>query len=257
MKKSLAKKVFLAASESPYAQKAAEELSERYDFAPLKEAEVIVVAGGDGFMLDALHKLWRPEVKFYGMNLGTVGFLLNPVSYDDLDEKILLSEPAELTPLECVATDKEGQEFTHYAFNDVSVLRKNTQSAHLQILTDGSMRIEKLIGDGVIVATPAGSSAYNASAGGPVLPLTSGILAMTPICTSSHKHWRGALLNATMNIEVVNLDPDKRPVVADIDSKRIEDTVSIRITSDPSKAATLLFDPGHELEERIQGLQFA
>lgn len=257
MKKELGKKVALIASSSTYAQKAEEQLRELYAFRPISEAEVLVVLGGDGFMLETLHNHVKSTCTIYGMNLGTVGFLLNPVSYDNLDEKIMSAEATDLHPLIMSAWQDESKApIRKVAFNDVSILRASTQSAHLEIKVDGVPRIEHLVGDGVLVSTSAGSGAYNASAGGPIIPLGTDILALTPITSSSHRHWRGALLVSSSVIEVAVLDPEKRPVTVDADSARVPAVTRIKIERDPTSYARLLFDPGHALEERIMALQF-
>lgn len=257
MKRELGKRVALVASETTYAQKAEAQLRAAYNFSGINEAEVLVVLGGDGFMLETLHGYVDSSFDIYGMNLGTVGFLLNPVSYENLDQKIMSAEATDLHPLLLSAwRDENEPPVQKVAFNDVSVLRSSTQSAHLEVKVDGVSRIERLVGDGVLVSTSAGSGAYNASAGGPIIPLGTDILALTPITSSSHRNWRGALLDSSSVIEISVLDAAKRPVTVDADSSRVSNVRRIKVERDQNSYSRLLFDPGHALEERIMALQF-
>lgn len=253
----LSRPTALVASLSPRAQEAKAKFETLYEFSPLEEAEVLIVLGGDGFMLETLHSDVIKGKEIYGMNLGTVGFLLNPLNFEDLDAQINAAEITLLNPLRVKTEMADGTTVEALAFNDVSVLRSGTQSAHLEITVDGFKRVEHLVGDGALVATAAGSSAYNASAGGPIIPLGSEILALTPICTSSHRQWKGALLDGASVVEIRNIDPVKRPVVVDADSARFENIKQVTVSKEVSSAARLLFKQGHALEDRLMALQFS
>ncbi len=244
------------ASDSRRAQAALAELSERYDFVAPDECDVIVALGGDGFLLHTMHKhiaLYRP---IFGMNRGTVGFLMNAYRADGLGARLAAAAPIWIRPLELVATTADGVTSRAIAFNEVAVIRHSGQSAHMRISIDGVERIATFVGDGVIVATAAGSTAYNLSAHGPIIPLGSNLLAVTPVSPFRPRRWRGALLPHTAHITFENLDPQKRPVAATADFHQLFHVVSMAVQQDTSTEVQLLFDPDHSLEDRIIAEQF-
>lgn len=232
-------------------------LCERYEFVPEDKAELIVVLGGDGFMLHTLHKYLDVGVPVFGMNCGTIGFLMNEFRSDDLEQRLDATKEVSLHPLQMTAVMKDGSSESAIAFNEVSMIRKTGQTANLRILVDGIERVSKLVGDGVLVATPAGSTAYNFSAHGPIVPLDANLLALTPICAFRPRRWRGALLPHTAEVECINLDPENRPISVSPDFYEFENVVSVKIRQDNSREFKLLFDPDHPLEERIIAEQFA
>lgn len=250
-------KIAFVASPVPTAQKALKALSERHgDVAPAK-ADVIVALGGDGFMLETLHAMQDIDVPVYGMNRGTVGFLMNAYSEDDLRDRLDAAEEEIINPLAMTALTADGQMHAGLAINEVSLLRAGPQAAKLRITVDGKVRMPELVCDGALVATPAGSTAYNYSAHGPILPIGSDVLALTAMSAFRPRRWRGALLpmNAVVRFDV--LDAEKRPVMADSDGSSVKNVVSVEIRSEPAIAHRILFDPGHGLEERLIREQFA
>lgn len=253
----LPSRIAFTASESPLAQEARDRLAARYGDAPLDAAEVVVALGGDGFMLQTLHLTEGTATPVYGMNRGTVGFLMNTYAEDDLPARLADAEEAILNPLAMTATTVTGTTHKALAINEVSLLRAGPQAAKLRISVDGRLRLEELVCDGVLVATPAGSTAYNYSAFGPVLPIGSGVLALTAIAPYRPRRWRGALLPQTAEVLVEVMDPVKRPVMADADSRSVRNVASVAIHSDPAIRHRILFDPGHGLEERLLQEQFA
>lgn len=249
-------RIALVASHGPEAQAELEALKKRYgDLAP-EEADVIVALGGDGFMLRTLHRNLALGIPVYGMKLGTIGFLLNQFHHDDLEQRIARAQPTVMRPLIMLAHSESGTSVEALAFNEVSLLRQTKQAAHIRVLLNGVERIAELMCDGVLVATPAGSTAYNLSAHGPILPIGSNMLAMTPISPFRPRRWRGAVLPATTEITFEVLDPYKRPVSATADSTEVRDVVEVRIRESSEHTTTLLFDPEHNLEERILNEQF-
>ncbi len=249
-------RIAFTASDAPLAEEARERLVARYGDVPLDRAEVVVALGGDGFMLQTLHATERMEVPVYGMNRGTVGFLMNAYAEEDLPARLAAAEEAILNPLAMTATTLTGERHEALAINEVSLLRAGPQAARLRISVDGKVRLEELVCDGVLVATPAGSTAYNYSAHGPVLPIGSGVLALTAIAPFRPRRWRGALLPRTASVLVEVADPVKRPVMADADSRSVRDVASVAIRSEPAVRHRILFDPGHGLEERLLQEQF-
>ncbi|UHQ19109.1 NAD kinase [Lysobacter sp. KIS68-7] len=226
-----------------------------------QEADVLVALGGDGFMLQTLHRHGGLGKPVFGMKLGTVGFLMNhhrddPASFDSIFARIAAAEPAVLRPLEMVAQTESGASVGSLAYNEVSLLRQTRQAAHLAIELNGKPRLDELICDGVLVATPAGSTAYNYSAHGPILPLGSRIIALTPLAPFRPRRWRGALLRADTEVRVRVLDPYKRPVSVTADSHEVRDVVEVTIRESSERTVTLLFDPEHNLEERMLSEQF-
>ena len=251
------KKIAFVGSGSPKAVEAMETLTKRYPNVSVDEAEVVVALGGDGFVLHCLHESMGKDVPIFGMNRGSVGFLMNEYSEDDLPGRIEQAERVQFVPLRLRAEGINGEVSEALAINEVSLLRETRQASKIRILVDGVERMPEMICDGVLVATPAGSTAYNLSAHGPIVPLGSGVLALTPISAFRPRRWRGALLphNATVRFEI--LEPAKRPVSAVADGTEIRDVAHVEVSEDPSLAVTILFDQEHGLEERILKEQFA
>ncbi len=246
---------FLAAPTSE-AQAAHEALLAAHGDTPPAEADVIVALGGDGFMLQTLHRHGALGKPVYGMKLGTVGFLMNHQRIESLVERIHAAEPAVLRPLEMIVQSESGATVGSLAYNEVSLLRQTRQAAHIRIDLNGQTRLEELICDGVLVATPAGSTAYNFSAHGPILPLGANVMALTPIAAFRPRRWRGAVLKADTEVRFTVLDPLKRPVSATADSHEVRDAVEVTIRESRDRTVTLLFDPEHNLEERMLAEQF-
>lgn len=254
MKKSPA--LAFVASEAPIAQAARRTLADRYGDVPPQEADVIVALGGDGFMLHTLHATQHLAAPVYGMNRGTVGFLMNEYAPHGLRQRLAQAEEARINPLAMKATRADGSVHEALAINEVSLLRAGPQAAKLRLSIDGKLRLSELVCDGALVATPAGSTAYNYSAHGPILPIGSDVLAITAVAAFRPRRWRGALVpkSAVVAFEVV--EPEKRPVMADADSRSVSEVVHVEIRSEPSVVHRLLFDPGHGLEERLIQEQF-
>ena len=249
----------LVASGAEAAQAAEGLLRARYPFVPLEEAEMIVALGGDGYMLHTLHEmLARQRVcPVFGMNRGTVGFLMNDWRLDGLVERLAHARAFSVAPLAMTATTVTGEEVRHNAINEVSLLRETRQTAWIEVSVNGRVVLPELICDGVLVASPAGSTAYNLSAWGPILPLNSRLVALTPISPFRPRRWRGALIPDELKIGFRVLDPVKRPVSAVADQREVRDVSEIEVCVDRSEALTLLFDPEHALDERIAMEQFA
>jgi NAD+ kinase len=249
----------LTASHRELAQSAEAILCDRYRFAEADAAERLVALGGDGFMLHVLHGMLEagdPRPVF-GMNRGTVGFLMNEWRLDRLPERIAAAKAVRVAPLEMRATTVSGETFTHAAINEVSLLRETRQTAKIEVLVDGRVALAELVCDGVLVSTPAGSSAYNLSAGGPILPLAAKMLALTPISPFRPRRWSGAILPDDTAICLRVLDPENRPVSAVADQTEVRDVARVEIRLDRERSLTLLFDPEHALDERIAMEQFA
>lgn len=219
-------------------------------------AEVLVPLGGDGFLLQTLHRHGAPGLPVYGMKFGKVGFLMNPFCPDGLLARLEKARADVLRPLEMQATTVTGRQVESLAYNEVSLLRQAHQAAQLRISVDGRKKLAELICDGVLVATPAGSTAYNYSAHGPILPLGSGVVALTPIAAFRPRRWRGAILRADAWVGIEVLDPAKRPVSATADSHEVRDVIEVQIRESRQHTVTLLFDPEHDLAERILNEQF-
>jgi NAD+ kinase len=249
-------RIALLASPTEDAQAALAALAARHGQHAPDDADVLVALGGDGFMLQTLHRHGDMHKPVYGMKLGSVGFLMNHYREDGLLERIAAAEPAVLHPLEMLAQTESGASVGSLAYNEVSLLRQTRQAAHLAIDLNGKPRLDELICDGVMVATAAGSTAYNFSAHGPILPLGSQLIAMTPISPFRPRRWRGAIIPAVTDIKLDILDPYKRPVSATADSNEVRDVVEVRIRESRDQTMTLLFDPEHALEERILNEQF-
>ncbi len=249
-------KIAFTASRAEVAQSALRALGARYGDVPADAADIIVALGGDGFMLQTLHDTQALGAPVYGMNRGTIGFLMNEYAEDNLAERLSAAEEAVINPLVMLATHADGHISKALALNEVALLREGPQAAKLRISVDGRVRMEELVCDGALVATPAGSTAYNYSAHGPILPIGADVLALTAMAAFRPRRWRGALLPKTATVRFDVLEAEKRPVMADADGNSYRDVVTVEITSDPLIAHRILFDPGHGLEERLISEQF-
>ena len=242
------------ASDRPEAQAACARLKALYG--AVANPDVVVALGGDGFLLQTVHKYLKDGMPIFGMNRGSVGFLLNDFSEESLIDRIIKSESTLISPLSMTATGRDGIEHRALAFNEVSLLRQSHQGAKLRILIDGKIRLDELICDGALVATPAGSTAYNLSAHGPIIPLTAKALALTPISAFRPRRWRGAILPHTARVRFEALEVDKRPIGAAADTFDVRDVVSVDIAEAEDLKATLLFDAGKGYDERVLAEQF-
>lgn len=252
-------KFAILSSQRDIAREGKEALVKRYGNHDAADADAIIALGGDGFMLETFRRympLLRRGLPIYGMNCGTIGFLMNAYSEDDLPARLAAAKAATLHPLR-MSTLARGGQFEELAFNEVSLFRQTRQAAHIKITIDGRERLERLISDGVLVSTPAGSTAYNLSAHGPVIPLGADILALTPISAFRPRRWRGALLKSDAVVKFENLDTRKRPLSAVADSQEIRDVKSVTVSQDLSVAITLLYDENQSLDEKILHEQFA
>lgn len=251
-------KLALLASPTGPAQNAARLLRKRFAWVPLQEADILVALGGDGFMLQTLHDMLDRGQDFpvFGMNRGTVGFLMNDWRADTLVERIAQAKPFAVTPLAMTATTLSGETVSHPAINEVSLLRETRQTAKIEVSVDVRVAIPELVCDGVLVATPAGSTAYNLSAKGPILPLASSLVALTPISPFRPRRWGGAILPDSTRIDLRVLNPEHRPVSAVADQIEVRNVAHVSVSIDRDRALTLLFDPGHALDERIAMEQF-
>jgi NAD+ kinase len=249
-------KIAFVASAHEDAEAARRELSARYGHVAPEQADIVVALGGDGMMLQTLHERRDSGVPIYGMNRGSVGFLMNDYGIDGLKERLAGAERVVIHPLVMDATGINGKTLSARAFNEVSLLRQSYQAAKLQISVDGKVRLQELISDGVLVATPVGSTAYNLSAHGPILPLNAPLLALTPLSPFRPRRWRGALLPDRAVIQVDVLEADKRPVSAVADHFEVRSVARVAIRMDMASSIVMLFDPGHSLDERILAEQF-
>jgi NAD+ kinase len=253
-------KIACVADESPKAQAALKELRKHYEIVEITKrrmgAQVIVVLGGDGFMLQTLHMHMKMKLPFYGINCGTVGFLMNQYELKDLHERIGRARASTLYPLHMYARRTTGKVMQALAFNEVSLFRQSRQAAKVRVSIDHVVRLKELICDGVLVSTPAGSTAYNFSAGGPIIPLGANVIALTPLVPFRPRRWRGALLSHHSSVGFTILEPGKRPVNAVADFTEIQDVTEVVISEQRKSGVTLLFDPEHNLEERIIKEQF-
>ena len=249
-------KLAFFASDTKDAQEALKKLEAKHGNVDINDADIAVVLGGDGTMLETLHKIHKLKIPVYGMNCGSVGFLLNPFDPEDLMVKLKDAHKVEIYPLSMTATDHQGKNYEAMAFNEVSLLRETRQAAKLKISIDNVERIEELVCDGILLATPAGSTAYNLSAHGPIIPLSGNVLALTPISAFRPRRWRGALLPCNVEVKIDIINNEKRPVSATADSTEIRNICSVTIKQADSHGCTLLFDPDHNLEERILKEQF-
>lgn len=249
-------KIAFVASAHQEAQNARASLIKKYGDEDMASADAVVALGGDGFMLQTLHKLRDTGKPIYGMHRGSVGFLMNDFSLDGLRERLKQSQRTVIHPLVMEVIDAASRKYTAPAINEVSVFRQSYQAAKLRISVDGKVRMDELICDGVLVATPAGSSAYNLSAHGPILPLNSPLLALTPISPFRPRRWRGALLPDKATIEFEVLEADKRPVNAVADHFEVRTAIKVSARMDMASSMVMLFDAGHNLDERILREQF-
>jgi NAD+ kinase len=249
-------RIAFVASPIPEAQQALAGLARRYGNRDPAEADVVVALGGDGLMLQTLHRFMNSGKPIYGMHRGTVGFLMNDFAEEDLSERLAAAQVTVIHPLLMCARDAADRVHEYHAINEVSLFRQTYQAARLRILIDGQERLAELVADGVLVATPAGSTAYNLSAQGPIIPINASLLALTPISPFRPRRWHGALLPDTARVTVEVLEADKRPVAAVADHDEVRSVRSVDIGMDRSIAMNMLFDPGHSLDERILREQF-
>jgi NAD+ kinase len=248
--------IAFVASHTPEAREAYGRLEKRYGNADPAKADVIVALGGDGLMLQTLHKFMNSGKPIYGMHRGTVGFLMNEFVEESLTERLSNAHITVIHPLVMQARDAQGRTHEHRAINEVSLFRQSAQAAHLRIMIDGQERLSELISDGVLVATPAGSTAYNLSAQGPIIPINAPLLALTAISPFRPRRWRGALLPNKAKVTIEVMDAEKRPVAAVADHEEVRSVRSVDIAMDHTISINMLFDPGHNLDERILREQF-
>jgi NAD+ kinase len=249
-------RIAFVASQSPDAQEALVALTRAHGNHATETADVIVALGGDGLMLQTLHAHMRSGTPIYGMHRGTVGFLMNEYSIDNLRTRLDAARTTLINPLLMRATDKHDKVYVHHAINEVHLFRQTHQAARLRILVDGSERMAELIADGALVSTPAGSTAYNFSVQGPIIPINAALLALTPISPFRPRRWRGALLPNSAVVVFEVLESEKRPVAAVADHEEARHVMRVEVVTDRSIAIKMLFDPGHSLEERILREQF-
>lgn len=249
-------KLAYLSSNTPEALKVRQTLETLYPPVPMNEAEVLVALGGDGFMLETMHSNLDARRPIYGIHCGSVGFLMNDFSPENLPTRLQNANSTPLYPLEMIATKRDGQTIQALAFNEVSLLRETRQAAKIQVTIDDVVRLKELICDGILVSTPAGSTAYNLSAHGPIIPLGAPVLALTPISAFRPRRWKGALLPEAATITFTIHDPQKRPVSAVADFTEIRDVVSVSVCQTKEHSVTVLFDHDHNLEERILREQF-
>ena len=250
------KKIGFVSSNKPEAIKALKSLKKLYENVPPNEADVIVALGGDGTVLKSLHDFLKNETPIYGMNRGFVGFLMNQFAEKNLLKRLSEAIPYKLYPLIIKSYDKKGNIQNGLAFNDVSMIRNSPRIAKIKVQVNNKIRIKEFLGDGCLISTPAGSSAYNLSLRGPVIPVGAQVLALTPISPYRPRRWRGALLNNDVKITLHSLDHESRPVRAEADFMEFDNLVKLEIKLDKTKFMNLLFDPGHDMEERIITEQF-
>ncbi len=253
----MSRRLHFTASDRPEAQEACEALAARYGQTPAAGADVVVALGGDGFMLEVLHRHLEHRTPIYGMNFGSVGFLMNEYAEEGLEARVAGAERAMIHPLVMSVIDARRRQHRALAINEVSLLRETRQTAKLRVSIDGTVRMPELICDGLLLATPAGSTAYNLSAYGPIIPLNGQVLALTPISAFRPRRWRGALLPHTARVTIEVLEAEKRPVSAVADNFEVRDVVEVHIAEDRSTAMCMLFDAGRSLEERVLAEQFS
>lgn len=252
-----AEHIAIVSAKTSHARAARDALEAIYPAKSPSDADVIVALGGDGFMLQTIHRFISHGKPIFGMNLGSVGFMMNPYSTEDLLGEIRRAEVARLNPLRMIAHLESGGRVELHAMNEVSMLRQTRQTAKLRIHVDGVTRLDEMLCDGVLVATPAGSTAYNLSAHGPILPLDAGVLALTPISVFRPRRWRGALIPRTAKVRIEVLDAEKRPVSAVADSMEVREVVEVEIQEDRDIEVEVLFQAGHSLSERNLAEQFS
>ena len=249
-------RIAFEAAPTPIALEARARLVARYGDCAFGHAEVVVALGGDGFMLETIHRVLTRNIPVYGMNRGSVGFLMNSYSEDDLPDRLERAQAAELHPLRMSAVTVTGSVEEALAFNEVSLLRQLRQASKIRVTIDGRVRLQELSCDGVLISTPAGSTAYNLSAHGPIIPLAATLLPLTPISSFRPRRWRGALLPSTAEVLFEVLENDKRPTAAVADFTEVRDVVSVAVSEDRTLTVTVLFDPDQGLSERIITEQF-
>lgn len=244
------------AAETPEAQTIYQKLIKTYGQVDPMQADVLVVISGDGLMLQSLHRYQHLNLPVYGVNCGSVGFLMNALHTENLQERLSQANPTRIYPLKMVATTADGHHHEAYALNEVSLFRESSQAAKIQIQVDGVVRVDELVCDGVMVATAAGSTAYNMSVHGPIIPVGANLLALTPISAFRPRRWRGALLPDRAQVTFRVLEPVKRPVSVAADQQQVQHVTEIHVAQDSKKPYTLLFDQDHNLEDRILREQF-
>jgi NAD+ kinase len=249
-------RIAFVASPAPEARKALKQLVKLYGNVPPSKADVVVALGGDGLMLRTLRQAMKAGRPIYGMHRGTVGFLMNDYREKGLRERLRAAQTTLIHPLVMRARDTKGKLHEHYAINEVSLFRQTYQVARLAIFVDGKERLPELMADGVLIATPAGSTAYNLSAQGPIIPINAPMLAVTPISPFRPRRWRGALLPDAARVTIQVIDHERRPVAAVADHAEVRSVREVDICMDHSISMQMLFDPGHSLEERILSEQF-
>jgi NAD+ kinase len=249
-------RIAFAASATALAAEARDRLVALYGECPVEQASVVVALGGDGFMLETIHRVLTLRIPVYGMNCGSVGFLMNTFSEDDLPGRLARAQEAVLYPLRMHTVSADGSEDDALAFNEVSLLRELRQTSKIRVTVDGRVRLAELMCDGILISTPAGSTAYNLSAHGPIVPLSANLLPLTPISAFRPRRWRGALLPSTARVVFEVLEADKRPTSAVADFTEVRDVVSVAVGEDRSISITVLFDPDRVLSERIIAEQF-
>lgn len=249
-------RIAFVASESPAAKRALSKLQKRHGVVDPQSADVVVALGGDGHMLQTMHRFASTGMPIYGMNRGSVGFLMNDFAEKDLAARLHAAELTVIHPLKMTATAQGGGKQTAIAFNEVSLLRQRHQAAKIRISVDGQVRLEELACDGILLATPVGSTAYNLSAHGPILPIGSPLLALTPISAFRPRRWRGAIIPRTAHVSLSILEADKRPVAAVADHLEVRNVETVEIAEDKKRSVKILFDPGHSLAERVLNEQF-
>jgi NAD+ kinase len=247
----------IVAAPTLLAQEAGERLINLYGNVPVLDAQLVVALGGDGFMLETLHRVLGRPIPVYGMNCGSVGFLMNSFSEEGLLQRLASSQAAVLHPLRMHTVTQTGSVEEALALNEVSLLRQLRQTAKLRVSVDGRVRLPELICDGILISTPAGSTAYNLSAHGPIVPLSANLLPLTPISAFRPRRWQGALLPSSADVLFEVLETEKRPVAAVADSTEVRNVVSVAVSEERSMSVTVLFDPDHGLSERILAEQFA
>ena len=250
------KSVSFLASDAPEARRSLRTLEKLYGNARPESADVLVALGGDGLMLQALHSCLESGLPVYGMNRGSVGFLMNDFGLKGLLARLQAAEQTLIRPLRMVAVTRDGKKHERLAFNEVSLLRERSQAAKMKLTIDGHTRLEEMIADGLIVASPVGSTAYNLSAFGPILPIGAPLLALTPLSVFRPRRWRGAILPNAAKLRIDVLENDKRPVAAVADHAEVRNVVSVDIIEDRKRSVKMLFDPGHSLAERVLNEQF-
>lgn len=249
-------KIAFSANARPEAQEALARLRKAHGETPEADADIIVALGGDGHMLETLRRRLGDRKPVYGMHRGTIGFLMNEYRTEDLEARLAKAQPVRIRPLVAQFETQAGASVTERAFNEVSLFRQTAQSAKLRILVDGAERMAELLCDGVMVATPAGSTAYNFSAHGPILPINARLLALTPVSAFRPRRWRGALLPQSARVRIETLESKHRAVSASCDNLETRDVRAVEIREDSETELTLLFDPGHALDDRILREQF-